>query len=591
MFKFTVYRKVSLSRNFFLLILIGCLVAVSGKMVLAHQKIATYEEALQLFESGELVAAEKEFRAAKLNVSISDHNEDINLKLSILSSIREEMEDLDGTAATYYEDNDIESLKELYDRWKENNEKWVTGTAVQKDMYGEMLDLTKLDKDLETYFSEIKKTQLARLDNTSGNDSQVEEEIYEYLKLIPGQYYGSELKKTLIIQASFKKYYSDKIAKLLNTNSPVREIVTEGNRQFNMLADFSIDMNWLRDSLDQHLLKILTAARDEKDYASFAEHANSSKRLSTKMTASKVLGFIEETKTDFLTEAQTLIKNHKYADAISIYEALTPLEDSAELITATNLAWDKYEPIRVLQHLHADKQFPYFVNATNKWGADSVVASISNDNLLYFGKITGEENMVVKEGSIANSLEINEISFHSNLSTSDKPVIFIDAKSDSRNHRYMAFEVRSESIVEILDVEADHLTVESNGVLLVDNPVGTGEGAQAYYESGYSGYYEFTKIKVDYIEINKEEVTQYVGQKVLFRAYNDSPRNNSALIKISETYNYDTGTYDREYVLLKGQPKFSYGYYDFIGVVTGFETIDNYGTVITVPVVEVEKME
>ena len=69
MFKFTVYRKVSLSRNFFLLILIGCLVAVSGKMVLAHEKIATYEEALRLFESGELVAAEKEFRAAKLNVS------------------------------------------------------------------------------------------------------------------------------------------------------------------------------------------------------------------------------------------------------------------------------------------------------------------------------------------------------------------------------------------------------------------------------------------------------------------------------------------------------------------------------------------
>jgi hypothetical protein len=591
MFKFTVYRKVSLSRNFFLLILIVCLVAVSGKMVLAHKKIATYEEAIRLFESGKLVAAEKEFRAAKLNVSISDHNKDINLKLSILSPIREEMEDLDETASDYHDDKDLENLTKTYDRWQENNEKWVTGTAVQKDMYGEMLALTKLDKDMENYFSEIKKTQFARLDNTSGNDSQEEEEIYDYLNLIPGHYYGSESKKTIVIQASFKKYYSDKMAKLLNTNSPVREIVTEGNRQFEMLFDFSIDINWLRDSLDQHLLKVLTAARDEKDYANFAEQANSTKRLSSEMAASKLLGFIEETKTDFITEAQTLIINHKYADAISIYEALTPLEATAELIKITNLAWDKYEPIRVLQRLHADKQFPNFVNATNKWGADSVVAAISNDNLIYFGKLTGEENMVVKEGSIENSLEINKITFHSNLSTSDNPVIFIDAKSESREHRYMAFEVRSESIVEILDVEADHLTVESNGVLLVDNPVGTGEGEQAYYESGYNGYYQFTKIKVDYIEISKEEVTQYIGKKVLFRAYNDSPRNDTALIKISEAYNYDTRTYDREYVLLKGQSKFSYGYYDFIGVVTGFETIDNYGTVITVPVVQVEKME
>jgi hypothetical protein len=591
MFKFTVYRKVSLSRNFFLLVLVVCLVAVSGKMVMAHKKIATYEEAIKLFKSGELVAAEKEFRVAKLNVSVSDHNQDINLKLSILSPIREELEDLDETASAYHNDKDIENLAETYDSWTESKDKWVSGTAVQKDMYEEMLELTKLDKDMEGYFSEIKKTQLARFDNTSGNVSKEEEEIYDYLTLIPAQYYGSELKKTIVIQASFKKYYGVKIAKLLNTNSSVREIVSEGNRQFEMLSDFSIEINWLKDSLDQYLLKVLTAARDEKDYARFAEQANSTKRLSSKMAASKVLEFIEETKIDFLTEAQTLIKNHRFAEAISIYEALTPLEDTAEFITNTNLAWDKYEPIRVLQRLHADKQFPYFVNATNKWGADSVVAAISNNNLIYFGKLTGEETIVVKEGSIESSLEINKISFHSNLSTSDNPVIFIDAKSESRDHRYMAYEVRSESITEILDVEADHLSIESNGVLLVDNPVGTAEGELAYYESGYSGYYQFTKIKVDYIEIMKEEVTQYIGKKVRFRAYNDSPRNDIALIKISETYNYDTSTYDREYVLLKGQSKFSYGYYDFIGVVTGFETIDNYGTVITVPVVQVEKME
>ena len=107
------------------------------------------------------------------------------------------------------------------------------------------------------------------------------------------------------------------------------------------------------------------------------------------MAASKVFGFIEETKTDFLTEAENLTNNHKFADAISIYEALTPLEDTAELITNTNLAWDKYEPIRVLQRLYTDKQFPNFVNGTNKFGADSVVAAISNDSLLYFGKISG----------------------------------------------------------------------------------------------------------------------------------------------------------------------------------------------------------
>ena len=80
----------------------------------------------------------------------------------------------------------------------------------------------------------------------------------------------------------------------------------------------------------------------------------------------------------------------------------------------------------------------------------------------------------------------------------------------------MAFEVRSESIVEILDVEADQLTIESNGVLLVDNPVGTGKGELAYYESGYNGYYQFTKIKVDYIEIKPRKSTQNIWEKGSF---------------------------------------------------------------------------
>ena len=96
------------------------------------------------------------------------------------------------------------SLK-LYDRWQENNEKWVSGTAVQKDMYGEMLALTKLDKDMEGYFSEIKKTQMARLANTSGIDSKEEEEIYDYLNLIPGQYYGSGIEKNNRNPSHFQK--------------------------------------------------------------------------------------------------------------------------------------------------------------------------------------------------------------------------------------------------------------------------------------------------------------------------------------------------------------------------------------------------
>ncbi|MFL6558453.1 MAG: hypothetical protein ACJ8MO_20350, partial [Bacillus sp. (in: firmicutes)] len=133
MFKFTVYRKVNMSRNFFLLIFVVLLVLVSVKIIMAHEKIAAYNKAVKLFESGELVAAEEKFHAAKLNVAVTDHNTDINRMLSILSPIREIMEDLDGKAADYNEENDLDNLVETYERWQESQEKWVSGTSVQKD--------------------------------------------------------------------------------------------------------------------------------------------------------------------------------------------------------------------------------------------------------------------------------------------------------------------------------------------------------------------------------------------------------------------------------------------------------------------------
>jgi hypothetical protein len=114
---------------------------------------------------------------------------------------------------------------------------------------------------------------------------------------------------------------------------------------------------------------------------------------------------------------------------------------------------------------------------------------------------------------------------------------------------------------------------------------------QAYYEIDYYGRYHFTKIKVNYVEIEAEDVIQYYGQKVRFSVYVDSPRDEMAVVEIAETYNYSTSSYDREYVLLKGQPHFAYGSYDVIGKFTGYESIEHYGQMIEVPVVQVEKLD
>lgn len=594
MFKLTVYKKVNLSRNFYLIILCCLLVLVGGKIILAHEKVNTYEEAIRLYQSGELVAAEKMFRTAKLNVSVIDHNKDIHLKLSILTPIREAMEELDEKAASYNENKELNLLVDLYERWQMNQQKWMSGTSIQKDMYGEMLVLTKLDQDMKSYFSTLKKNNLVKLQNEASLSQEAEEQIYTNLKKIPSEYYGGDAAKTKELVSTFQAYYATRINKLIESNAPVIELVNEGNRQFDMLSRFSINTAWLEKTLDAHLLKVLSVAMEKKDYATFAEQANSTKKLSANMKNAKVLAYIEKSKTALLSKASKLTASNKYEEAVSIYEALRPLENTEDLITKTNLAWDQYEPIRVLKRLYPDKEFSSFVNARNKWGADSVVAAISKDGKVYFGKLKGEEAMTVTEGTINGSPVINKVSFQSNYSTSDSPVIFLDAKSSERKHRYLAYEVGPSTIKSILDIEADNLTVENKQVLLADNPVGQGAGELAYYEPGYNGEYQFTKIKVDYVDIQVSDIANYYGKKVRFTAYAASKSSNgSALVTLSEGYNNSTGKYEKSYLLLKGSENFTiYTNYSVIGVFNSYTMITNEnGEQVRIPVFQVEKVE
>ncbi|MBT2741946.1 hypothetical protein [Bacillus sp. ISL-77] len=593
MFKFTVYRKVNMSRNFFLLMLVILLGLVSAKIVLAHEKIDTYNEAVKLFKSGELVAAEEKFHAAKLNVSVTDHNKDINFMLSILSPIREVMEDLDEKAADYNEGNDLDNLIKIYDRWKESEKKWVSGTNVQKDMYGEMVALTKLDTDMKGYFSTIKKENLDKLMNETANDISEEEEIFTVLNKIPAEYYGSRLSaKTEAIQSSFKNYYAAKINKMVETGT-VSSIIDEGSRQFSALRILSLDSSWLEQTLDSNLLRIVTAAIDKKDYGAFTEAANSIKKLEANMNGADVFAYIEKTTSDLIVKAENLTEANKYEDAIRIYEALKPLKDTTESIASANLAWDKYEPIRVLKRLYPGKEFPNVINAKNKWGADSVVAAISTDGGIYFGKLTGEEAMVVTEGAIEGAASINKLAFNSNFSTSDNPVLYIEAKSSERKHHYIAYEVNGGSMVKILDVEADKLIFESEQVLVVDNPVGQGEGELAYFESDGSGEYQFSRIKVDYVDIQVTDIANYYGKKVRFTAFADTVQNGGALVTLSETYNNSTGLWEKTYLLLKGDSDFTiYENYTVIGTFNSYENItDENGESVRVPVFQVEKVE
>ena len=122
---------------------------------------------------------------------------------------------------------------------------------------------------------------------------------------------------------------------------------------------------------------------------------------------------LKKTTSDDLAKAENLTEANKYEDAIRIYEALKPLKDTTVSIASANLAWDKFEPIRVLKRLYPGKEFPNVINAKNRWGADSVVAAITTDGGNNILASLREKKWSLTEGSI-RVRPIKETAFNSN---------------------------------------------------------------------------------------------------------------------------------------------------------------------------------
>ena len=593
MFKITVYRKVSFSRNLLILLFLAGLVLVGAKIVLAHQKIATYEEAIKLYKAGDMIAAEAKFRQAKYNFAVTDHNDDINRKLAVLSPIRKMIEEIDQLAGKAKKADKLADLVEQYNKYQKHRKMWLAGTAVQKDMFTEMIKKTKMEGDFKSYFVAFENSLIQDLKG-GDPDSSREEKINDSLYLIPARYFGGEQEKESTIFTAFIDYYTSTLNSMKG-DGVVAPIAIEGARQLDMLDKFAFDPKSIIDYLDAYFLEQLKSSMEKEDVNLFATQAVSIQKLEDDTAAGlTVISYIDSKKAEIMAKAQGLLAKNKYEEAISIYQAIQPLEDTTALVASAELEWDKYEPIRVLKRNNPTIEFTHFVNGRNKFGVDSFVAAISSTGTLYFGTLQGQEPMKTQQTSLPTSTTINEMKFENQLSTMDNPVVLIDAKSTDRKHHYLAYEIIGGTTLEnILNLDADGFTIEAPGRILVDNDDRQGAGELAYYSaSSYNSSYSFDKIKKDYVEIYSDEIESYYGQKVGFTETIVANVPGGVIAEIASKYNYETYKYEYKYVLLKGNSSLQVNNsYAIIGTVTGTENITYKNETMSVPVVQVEQAQ
>ncbi|OCA88080.1 hypothetical protein A8F94_09685 [Bacillus sp. FJAT-27225] len=657
--RLTSYRKMSLSRNMLLIILAVCLVGVGSKIVLAHEKIATFNEADALYAAGKMRAAEEKFRLAKLNVSVRDHNDVINTRLAELSPIREMVEQLDEQAADYIDDDNLAGLVETEASYQEHRNKWQNGTPAEADMFGEMIAYTKLDQDLKNYFVKQIESLFAKLKGSLHADEELT--VFNSLSMIPPSYYGGESKKVSTIEKNFTAYFSGRLDKLLTAES-FYPAVQEGERQFDRLKEFKLESQWLFDTLDSFLLGMLTGPFDEKDYKTFVHRAKDSSDLEADMKDSNAFAFRASSLAGLERTARQLASNHKYEKAIEIYTALSVMTDYSKQIAALESEWDLHEPIRVLKRKYPDEKFVTVIDGRNGFEADSYLAAISEGGILYFGKISGgsadgdavdgdwdgngiadadedrdgngvrdgnqdsdgdgvpdsEEDknrngipdadedsdgagtmgirrvsMDVVTSSEPVSLPVKKLQFSTSFGSGPNPVIYFESGSQVRENRYVAYEVRSENLAKILDIEADGLKAESAEVLIADNPTGDGEGKRAYFALDYDGYYAFDKVLVDYVDIDAVDLASYKGKKVRLTETVEIVKDGYGWAKVNEVYDEELGHWVSEYVLIQWNGELTpYWSYTFIGTYTkNAKVTDENLLERSFPVLVVEEVE
>ncbi|MFD2446862.1 hypothetical protein ACFSO7_23255 [Bacillus sp. CGMCC 1.16607] len=591
MLKLTAYKKISLSRNILILILTICLIGVGLKITFAHQKISIYKEAVRLFNSGELISAEERYRKARMNPFVIDHNKEIDQRLSVLSPIRESMLHLDMEAKEANKESNLPSLVEIYNEYQSRKQEWQRATNIHQDMFHEMATKTKIEKDLQKYFKSFNSHLHASLQE-SKNQTNQQETIFGDLSLIPAEYYGGEKQKTAEIHHAFITYFQKNLDEMMNGKSFVAT-TKEGKRQFQFLKKFSINTDWLQKILKPYLFSEIQKTFTSEQYELFIKQAVAVKTLESYLKEAEVFSYIDRSVDKLYNKASRMVSESQFEEAIHLYEAIDPLEDTSELVASVEQEWDLHEPLRVLQRQSPGTNFQNHVSGRNNWGADSFIAAISADGIMYFGKQNRGEEMLVTSTTIGDTTSVKHIQFYNELSNNGNPVIYFESDSQSRKHYYQAYEVSDSSLIKILDIEADGLTMESDHLLLIDNPVGEGEGELAYFEPTYDGVYAFSSVQVDYVDINVADIQSYTGEKVRFNAYIESAEPGWAWVVLSQEYNSLTNEYDTEYLLLRGQFEFENGRsYTIIGTYNGEETITfSDESSSNVPVVDVIEYE
>ncbi|KPU43317.1 hypothetical protein OXPF_27580 [Oxobacter pfennigii] len=512
------YKQVKFIRLVTACICLGFMAAALFKLYYNYSKIESFKKGEEFYNEGRVVDAEEWLMKAKQR-TLFEYNEDrLSERLGELkdvTNLKAFMEDLSKNIKKANESKDVEHLIDEYNRYIERYGQESEKGEGTKAVFEEISKNYKIEDNLEKYFAAAKDALKARAENNIKSKEFQNEDFKDTFLKMPAVYYGGEENKKEEVDKLIKDYDYNKID-IIALDKGISAATSEAQNIILSYKKNSRDYKWVIDKMESLWGHEIDKDINALDYNSLYGHYREYESfIGNYLTKSKVLAAVDSQIRDDYNRANKYSDEGNFSEAMTIYKNISQFKDVQPDMNSTQIKWIEKEPLVALNTVFPDKRFIMAQSGVDTWGSTVFALGCDDEGELVLVKVSEDCKYTAASAKIEDYNDnlksirtVKELDYNG-------PSVIVELSSDNREALYIGLAVLDTGFKEIFKLEADSLTIESPEQLLVDNPVGEGEGGQCYYILK-DGYYSFDKIKDDFTLINLRDIDNYRGKKIKF---------------------------------------------------------------------------
>lgn len=506
------FKQAITLRNIMIILCIIMFILLGRKAFRIEDKITRVQEAERLYASGDLIAAENQFRQAEANSAILYKENLLHARLEELApitSIRSGLRMLVLKVRDQLITKDYSGFMESYASMLSLKAEYMKPGGPYEAYYRQLSADAEISGQVTAGFQQFKTQFLAELTESQSGGSTEEgtgstpDSFKWNLLLIPDPYYGGSEAKTKLLAASFKAHDISKLKALAGAGN-FDGLLDSALSMHEAYSSHSYDASWVLKQAEDSSTLMLTKDADSGNISAFTGHVTAYRdyAASAGLTSSKTLTVIDNITTRLMGSAGKMVRGGQYAEAIQLYGILASIADTAENIAAARLAWNTAEPVRLLPGGEEPDRYTHVTSVTGRYGVRVAVAGTDSSGSLYYADMSNDGAVSTVTGGIIPGYEqLRSLDFDAELSAlSEVPALLSESEREDGRTDYNAYTIRPEGISQLFSFAGDGYELVQDDLSIVVTNADTGDGisGQTAIYRQVDGMYQFSEILQEY---------------------------------------------------------------------------------------------